>query len=541
MIPVIELYNFKIEGYNSSGKNIEFGNIKETKKNECKLINPKYPIQDDSSYITSCDVIYSEQITGEQDGGYSNILSIINLYKKYKSYPAKLNNNSLNSIFNDYKDEELIDHVYNEISLTKKNMYEYLENNSIDRDNNILNKLKENLNSNEDIVELNFGGYIMNYDCDDQEKNIIFGDFHGSFHTFYRHLLRFHRMGILNARTYELKENYNLIFLGDIADRGFYALEIIYTICRLMNANNSKNKLRVIYNRGNHEESVTNTNYGLKTEILKKTNNIGLFNLINSLFLFMSSAVIINNKNRYWLSHGGIPFLKDDDIKNIDWYQKIIFYESNKYSLGNLIFEIRWNDFANQKKEPYLNNRPSYNITPPYFKKFMKLSNIKFIIRGHQDNFSNFYLLSKLKDNDMLDYVYDLSYESNLDLLKNNNIFEKNNNTYEYSDKIKAFYGCLGRIKINNFIKNKLVYPIMTVSTNTDNGRELTSDSFIILRFDLDEKNINNFDNNIIDSRKKMLKLDFIQNGKGLNNIDNINYKNKYYKYKNKYLKLKLL
>ena len=49
----------------------------------------------------------------------------------------------------------------------------------------------------------------------------MFGDFHGSFHTFFRLMLRLEFSGILTK--YKLKEGYKMVFCGDILDRGQYA------------------------------------------------------------------------------------------------------------------------------------------------------------------------------------------------------------------------------------------------------------------------------------------------------------------------------
>ena len=84
----------------------------------------------------------------------------------------------------------------------------------------------------------------------------MFGDFHGSFHTFFRLMLRLELSGILT--NYELKEGYKMVFCGDILDRGNYALEIVTFILQLI-INNPGN---VIYNRGNHEDQFTYSRYG---------------------------------------------------------------------------------------------------------------------------------------------------------------------------------------------------------------------------------------------------------------------------------------
>ena len=53
------------------------------------------------------------------------------------------------------------------------------------------------------------------------------------------------------------------------------------------------------------------------------------------------------------------------------------------------------------------------------------------------------------------------------------------------------------------------VFPVLTISTNTDFGRNLDADSFALLRFDIKQDNIEDFTRNtlsIIQNIKETLK-----------------------------------
>src|SRR4030095_2740312 len=78
----------------------------------------------------------------------------------------------------------------------------------------------DQLGLNSEII--NSHSYIQSIPVSGQEKIVMMGDFHGSVHTFLRHLFRFHRLGILDLKTLKISPNYRLVFLGDVIDRGSF-------------------------------------------------------------------------------------------------------------------------------------------------------------------------------------------------------------------------------------------------------------------------------------------------------------------------------
>ncbi len=160
-------------------------------------------------------------------------------------------------------------------------------------------------------VNIEPGAFIFNLNFSTNDKIICFGDFHGSFHTFIRNLFRLHLLGVLDLSDgqYKINDGYRLIFLGDIVDRGNYGLDILYILSQFIIQNNTENNLKIIINRGNHEQEETYGIYGFKKEYQLKLNQNKTTDLLfNKFFSFLPSAIILNHGNtRYWMCHGGIP------------------------------------------------------------------------------------------------------------------------------------------------------------------------------------------------------------------------------------------
>lgn len=96
----------------------------------------------------------------------------------------------------------------------------------------------------------------------------FWGDLHGSIHSFLRTLQMLIDRGYINDNFQIKKDNFYMIFLGDYVDRGFYGVEVIYTLLQLKIANPDK----VFLVRGNHEDGSLNDNYGFGFELDYKFN-----------------------------------------------------------------------------------------------------------------------------------------------------------------------------------------------------------------------------------------------------------------------------
>ena len=144
------------------------------------------------------------------------------------------------------------------------------------------------------------------------------------------------------------------------------------------------------------------------------------------------------------------------------------------------------------------------------------------IIRGHQDSISNSLVFKKGNDKVLFNQLYRTNTE-NL-----NNIYWNNRNDTINRNR---YFGPLARLHIDRVDnQSDLIHPVVTLSTNTDTGRNLTADSFGLLRFDIQPSNIEDFIQNSLTSKNKIVNL---------NNPEVELVKQKYLKYKIKYIQLK--
>ena len=292
---------------------------------------------------------------------------------------------------------------------------------------------------------------------------------------------------IINVNTFEITEGYTIIFLGDILDRGAYQIETLYLIYNLLYTNFKGNvdDPKIIYNRGNHEE----TDYAMygDNDLLQEddkkchnNNNISLAN--NNLIQFFPVAIIVNNL--YWLCHGGIP---NESKENFEFFK--ICSDNILMIDYNTTRQIMWNDFYNQEyngynesRTPNGNDNNVLNIGIKTINDFLD-SGFKFIIRGHSDNFSNTWLLTNKYKNtyedDIINNCYHIAAENKNDI--DNFLY------YNFARTTKRNYATLNLDMPEKQIiikdkDNTILYPVLTISTNTAYGRMLNRDSFIILR-----------------------------------------------------------
>jgi hypothetical protein len=495
-IPCLELYEFELKGYKPDGTTIHsFTRLSDSPINTCgsiKVTNDKYSVIKSSS----CDIISSESMSG---GKFTHE----DFYRMYMKFPARgpINNS-------EYKSENIKNYIKSLIMKTTVTNLEYISN----------YLLKSTIKHDDALI------YKIN--VKNHEKIVIFGDFHGSYHTFYRHILRLRKLGIIKSlNNWTIEDGYRLIFLGDILDRGVYALEILTIICELIQANNTKEHLKIIYNRGNHEKESEYKYYGFKKEYGAKIDYE--MDIIKDFYTYSPSAIIIENEDgfRYWLSHGGIPYniSENKDIKIDD--SMIVHIDDT-----NISRQIRWNDFKNNTINSWADNSEirgagMISISPKGVKDFNELNNIQFIIRGHEDYPDNSWILANLDRYIPGKRVVDLAKNNTQEYNhpENDVVFINANyiNNIESGQHI-AVQGPVSRIVLNgkswNYDKNKgghkisyndIIYPVITLSTNNDISRPLNYDSFGILRFDLRKDQLNNFDKetNIIDNRNSSFTL----------------------------------
>lgn len=549
MTSKIDLFIYEVKGPSNIKNEYEFGQIK--KNNHINddyfndhFIKPSF----NKSFLTDEKKYYSRNILmnfAKSNKNNKNIFTkeIIKstnkdnikkffddfntLYQLYLKYPARLklfekginlttvskinSSSSYNKAIN-----EITPIVQNENLNLSKKIYQKMDDLFIYNKESLKNQFSNYFESTKKLInQINSNSEIIYY-MNTSQKIIVIGDIHGSFHSFFRIILRFYIKGIIKDN-FELDNNYKIIFLGDVIDRGYYSIEILYIILRLMEKNNSKDggKLNVILIRGNHEEEQKYEGSIFEKERNKKltTNS----DTINNFFKYCPSAIrlIHNNSTVYWLCHGGFS-IKNDKSKGliiIDFRDNILKdiktiqekseskYDNNK-EISNIYLnniddntnsQIRWNNFSksyktfvNTKRCGKTNGCEIYEIGYKELINFCNMYNIHFIIRGNSNNESNAFLSIINKNNTNIENIFDLNEK--LD----DNVKSQLNKIIEYKDlKSKKTENEILSINPNEFKNNNTEFnrndntykllPVLTISNNCDNGGNLYSDSYIII------------------------------------------------------------
>lgn len=102
---------------------------------------------------------------------------------------------------------------------------------------------------NDNIIQtLAQGFYAQAFTVHNKSTIIVMGDYHGCAHSLARNILSLLKDGVIDEEGI-LRPNHFLIFLGDLADRGFYGIEC-WALAILLKL---KNPTNVIILQGNHE------------------------------------------------------------------------------------------------------------------------------------------------------------------------------------------------------------------------------------------------------------------------------------------------
>ncbi|KAI8808905.1 serine/threonine-protein phosphatase 5-like protein [Cladochytrium replicatum] len=203
---------------------------------------------------------------------------------------------------------------------------------------------------------------IVDIDIPSNAKLTVCGDIHGQFYDL---------MNIFSKNGLPSPTNMYL-FNGDFVDRGSFSLECIFTLLAF----------KVLYpnamylSRGNHETDDMNKVYGFEGEVKAKYSPI-MFKVFSELFNAVPLGNVIGGK--ILVVHGGL-FTRDDvtmdEIRKIDRFRQP----------GNegLMCELLWSD-----PQPEVGRSPSkrgvgIQFGPDVTEKFLKLNDLKFIIRSHE-------------------------------------------------------------------------------------------------------------------------------------------------------------
>jgi hypothetical protein len=461
LLPVFELYQYNIVNYSTSSKRskMQFDNINESKQ-DCETFAVQYKKENKHKETFSvCDIITDAEP------------SIVDKY-------IKLTIENIYSEF--YKYLYYIHKILKPKYFTHRNMNDYPRETIIDID--IINKLLDQIIPKYDKQCIE----IFNINTLD-DKFIIMGDFHGSLHSFIRILFRLHKYKVLDITTMKLYDNYYLVFLGDIVDRGMFSIEILTTILLLIN--NNPDKIKFI--AGNHEASSPNINshYGFEKENIYKYESEQLYMKFNLLFSILPVAIIVHdkfNKQAIWLSHGCFN-------ANYNYNLPLNYDENSKvYLTSDMANSILWSDIdytpgiSRDVHDHFYNNNKFEE-----FMEFMRTHNIKGVIRGHQDNLSNSIIYHNANDNDNADD--NVKYLAFNDHINRNKCNESQICFNKFIPEHERSKGPIARIIVSmDSYEESAFKPIITISTATDIGKKLIADSFGLLRFDIKD-NISDF------------------------------------------------
>ena len=548
---VIDLYKFPINGYPN----------RDAKDHPPKFSDLSFNDNDSGIHTmyTGLPFIYNKDLLKSQNKYYTTYLNT----QPKKETRTFITDNTLNCITINTNDctnfleqvSKLNNYLYKK--LTSKDLAVFSEPDPVPDPGKKMIAVTQMLSN-----DSNNSGYIQKINFRNSDKLFIFGDYHGSFHTFFTNMLRLQLLGVLNLNTYVINDNYKIIFLGDIIDRGQHSIEILSIIFNFMLI--PENDGKIIFVRGNHEDSEqsikTTINFYMEYKSaypIVKNPNYGIDSIF-SVFKKLPSALILINTDtneRFWACHGYIHENNFDDII-LQFIESDSLYLIVPPNADNIIFQFKWND-PTHKPISSSNDRVKGTTTQSKLigitrlKEFLTKFNISFIIRGHNDNYSNALLLSKYEFMNETGTAFHIplglkkykkkiraspeSLDYTIEEKKLDEIFDPtlvNTNTTEDTTLPVV------TIKVNKDLWiNKDYFPVLTISTNTDVGRNLSAGSFVVLH---NPETLLDWN---ITPENKTLMTTYLDNknitySKYLKYSDT-NYYKKYIKYKNKYLKLK--
>ncbi len=166
-----------------------------------------------------------------------------------------------------------------------------------------------------------------------------------------------------------------LVFLGDYGDRGSYSAEVYYVVLKLKEMFPEK----VILMRGNHEgpPDLVASPHDLPTQMRNRFKEKGstAYLKIQELFNHLYNCVIV--REQFVLFHGGVPS-QATTINDIAFAHET---HPRKRHLEEILWNDPWKEIKGTIASPRGVGRLfGVDVT----NKFLKMLNVKAIIRGHQ-------------------------------------------------------------------------------------------------------------------------------------------------------------
>ena len=221
-------------------------------------------------------------------------------------------------------------------------------------------------------------------------KVYIVGDIHGSFHAMYYVLTN---MNIFKEDTWELRDNTHLVFLGDIVDYSYFALECIALAFLIY----IKNPEHVTIINGNHEDASIYSlpHFTFKKEMDAQLSQEQVIKWTKILHYLPSAVYLTYNSKTYHLSHGAFDsafcMIHNNEEKSA---LKIFLESDNMFQLVSpftsqlILNQYKWGDFHQSENytKPFRTDIGRHIFSQFAVNNYLKDNNIECILSGHQDN-----------------------------------------------------------------------------------------------------------------------------------------------------------
>jgi protein phosphatase len=199
---------------------------------------------------------------------------------------------------------------------------------------------------------------------------VIVGDLHGDLNSLKQILneTNFLEESLSGMQTY-------LVFLGDYGDRGPFSPEVYYVVLSLKKMFPEN----VILLQGNHEgpQDLLASPHDLPYHLQRKFGSDWqiVYAELSTLFRRFYTAVLV--ENRFIMLHGGVP----SKAKTLD----DVSYAYQKHPAETHLEEILWSDPAEGIKGTVYSPRGAgYLFGEDVTDTFLKIVNVKYVIRGHE-------------------------------------------------------------------------------------------------------------------------------------------------------------
>jgi len=314
-------------------------------------------------------------------------------------------------------------------------------------------------------------GYLLTADA--KPVTACVGDLHGSYHTFVRNLFRLDLMGFFeDFSALRLRESHAVLLTGDVVNRGFFSWDVLQCILAVMAASPPG---CVLYVRGNHEDPAMTAVYGFDEEVRTKfPARAGcLLRGVHQFFAALPCAVVLRAaEGNLWFSHGGFPSREGRSIFRFDPARRTtpLSREDTRSTLWN---DLHWGGPGQTFRRAKKTGRDV--VFSGFAKAFMEENDLVALVRGHMDNFRNTVLMSSASPVGLaLSQVREAGAHANVRV-----------RTEAGPGPIATISWARGRAFQEQWVVNGVehsVLPVLTVTSCTERLKSIVRDSFVLLR-----------------------------------------------------------